>query len=60
MKTTITLTLKINKEAFEDAKRRNGGDIKEAIEEAMSDVFATTVVAIRWSAKHEEKGYNDE
>jgi hypothetical protein len=60
MKTTITLTLKINKEAFEDAKRRNGGDIKEVIEEAMSEVFATPVDAIRWSAKHEEKGYSDE
>ena len=56
MKTTITITVKLNREAFDEAKKRSGGEIKESIEEAMSEVFATPVDAIKWVAKHEEDG----
>ena len=55
-KTTITLTLRIDKEAFDKAKLDNGGNIKEVIEEAMSEVFAASVDAVKWVAKHEEDG----
>lgn len=54
MKTELTITLKLDKDAFDEAKKRSGGDIKEHIEEALSEVFATPVDAIKWSAKHEE------
>lgn len=56
MKTTITLTLRIDKDAFDKAKLDNGGNIKEVIEEAMSEVFAASVDAVKWVAKHEEDG----
>ena len=53
-KTELTITIKLDKEAFDEAKRQNGGDIKELIEEAMQDVFNTQVKAIKWTAEHEE------
>lgn len=55
MKTTITITVKLNREAFDEAKKRSGGEIKESIEEALSEVFASAVDVKKWSAKHEEE-----
>ena len=55
-KATLTLTLKLDKEAFDKAKLDNGGNIKEVIEKAMSEVFAAPVDAVKWVAKHEEDG----
>ena len=54
MKTTVTLTLQIDKDAFDDARRKNAGNIKEIIEEAMSEIFASPVDATTWTATHEE------
>ena len=53
-KTKLTITIKLDKDAFDEAKRQNAGNIKELIEEALSDAFNTTVDAIKWTAKHEE------
>ncbi len=55
MKTELTITVRIDKDAFDEAKRKSGGSIREDIEEALADVFATPVTATRWSAKHEEE-----
>lgn len=54
MKTELTITIKLSKDAFDEAKRQNAGNIKELIEEALSDVFNTTVDAIKWASKTEE------
>lgn len=55
-KTELTITIKLDLEALNETKRVNGGEIKYLIEDALSDVFNTTVEAIKWSAKYEETG----
>ena len=53
-KTKLTITIRLDKEDFDEAKRQNAGDIKELIEEAIQDVFNTQVKAIKWTAEHED------
>lgn len=57
MKTTITLTIQIDKDSFDEAKKKNGGSLSEPIEEALSEVFASAVDVKKWSAKHEEESH---
>jgi len=54
MKTELTITIKLDTPALDETKRANGGQIKYLIEDALSDVFNTTVDAIKWASKPEE------
>lgn len=53
-KTELTITIRLDTSALDEAKRANGRQIKYLIEEALSDVFNTTVDAIKWASKPED------
>lgn len=55
MKTTLTLTIQIDKDAYDEAKIKNGGSIAEPAAEVLEEVFASPVVVKKWTAKHEEE-----